>query len=732
MNRLLIIALLISTITQANPGDTTKVKVFNELHKNRYGNFDQWAVFPANLPKSNRIWLTYTLGCTSNGQCEWDYTIKLYARERTGLKDSTLKQAPSFRVNGAIRDSLWYSVDTTYTTSYNSTTKSTDSVPSTMILLVKYSNTSTPLIPTDSIRVWPAGFTKYYYDSTGAKIDSTKAVETHKINLTNTPYYDVFNVIHDIEIGRLISPYAKTFPKSFKYDYVFDVTDYAALLKDSVEIRIKYEGYSFGFTSTMTFAFIEGTPARESYKVTNIYNGGFTYGNPNNSIENALTAKTFTVPGDAKSVKVKVYITGHGGEQNENCAEFCSKKYYLKLDNELFATQDVWKNDCGNNAIINQPGTWIYNRANWCPGEAVRVFEYPLNVDAGTTHTLDLDMQPFIANGNASYNIAVQLVYYKDHVYNLDMGIEDIISPSNNFWYNRVNPICDNASFIMRNHGKETITAAEIEYRLGNAASATHTWTGSLEPNQTTTVVLPWLRWPNGQSEKIFEVKINKVNWTNDDNPINNSMTSTYTIPQKLPRKFIIETRTNNRPASNRYKITDARGNTLFSKTFSEANILHRDTFELSIGCYTFRFDDNDGNGLSFWATPSDGTGFVRILSAEGPIQVLKNFNGDFGSFLELHFTSEFLVGQESLTHLNASKIELFPNPATEKLKISTDDYLIKNITIRSINGNSILTQSFQGNIYEVSLDELPSGLYFIELTDINNLSVVKKFAVSK
>jgi hypothetical protein len=732
MKNLYFIALFAINFAYANPGDTTKIRVFNEFHKNRYGNFDQWAVIPSNLPKSNRIWLTYTLGCLSNGQCEWDYTIKLYARERTGQKDSTLKQAPSFRVNGGIRDSLWYSTDTTFVTKFNTTSKLTDSLPSTSLLLVKYSNTSSPLTPTDSLRVWPVGYTNYYYDSLGTKVDSIKVRENQKINLTNTPYYDVFEVIHDIEIGRLISPYAKTFPKSFKYNYVFDVTDYASLLKDSVQLRIKYEGYSYGFTSTMDIAFIEGTPVREAYKVVNIYNGGFTYGNPNNSIENALTAKSFTVPNDAKAIKLRVYITGHGGEQNENCAEFCSKKYFLKLDNTTFATQDVWKNDCGKNAIINQPGTWIYNRANWCPGEAVRVFEYPLELVAGSTHTLDMDMQSFIANGNASYNIAVQLVYYKDFAYTLDLGIEDIISPSNNFWFNRLNPICDNAQFIMRNLGKDIITSAEITYRIGNAAIATHTWTGTLESQKSTTVTLPWLRWPDSNSEKIFEVQISKVNGLIDGNTLNNKLTSTYSIPQKLPRKFIIETRTNNRPTTNRYSIKDSRGKVLFNKSFSEANLLHRDTFEFSIGCYTFYFEDDDGNGLSFWATPGDGTGFVRILSAEGPVQVLKNFNGDFGSFQELNFTSEFAVGQQPLDHLNASLIQLYPNPANDIIKIESNTYIIKHIALYTIDGSKVMSSEYSGNSYELSVLGLPAGLYFVEVTDINNLSVMKKIAISK
>ena len=80
---------------KATNGDTTKVKSFDNFSMNRYGNFDTWVKFPDGTKKYQKIIMKYTLGCTSNGQCEWDYTNTLLVRENTGKKDSTLKNANS-------------------------------------------------------------------------------------------------------------------------------------------------------------------------------------------------------------------------------------------------------------------------------------------------------------------------------------------------------------------------------------------------------------------------------------------------------------------------------------------------------------------------------------------------------------------------------------------------------------------------------------------------------------
>lgn len=733
MKKLLLVVtvhLLVQTLW-ANPGDSVIVRSFDNFHMNRYGNFDQWVYVNRAKPQAQRIWLKYTLGCLSNGQCEWDYTIKLFARERTGRKDSTLMQAPSFRVNGQMRDSIWYSADTTYQTTFNATTKLTDSVPATPLLLVLYNNATNPLQPTDSIRVWPANFYMYHFDTTGNKTDSFFVTETHKLYRTNTPYYNVFDVINDIEIGRFISPYAKSFPKSFKYDYVFDVTDYAPLFNDSFELRIQYQGYSYGFTATMDLIFIEGTPARDVIKVENVYSGGFPYGRPNNSIENYLPLKNYTTPPNTQSVKAKVLITGHGMESNQNCAEFCAKHFILKHNNNTIANQLAWKDDCGKNAIINQPGTWIYDRSNWCPGEAVPVYEYALNANLGSNNTIDLDMEPFTANGDASYNIAVQLVNYKAFNYELDLGVEDIMAPTNNFWYNRTNPVCDNAQIKLKNHGKTTIQSAEISYKIGNGAAKTIIWTGNLPANQTINITLPWLDWTAGDTLNVFTVEIGKVNNIADGNLYNNKASSNFTRPIIMPERFVVETRTNNRPQENSYTIKNNMGQTVYSRTFTQANTLHRDTIQFSAGCFTFRFEDSGKNGLGFWAQPGEGTGSLRIVTLPSPtVRVLRTFNVDFGTFVELHFTSQFALSVNE-NNIPVAPLEVYPIPANNKIAISYG-HALRQATLFNTQGKQVLQVGLNQPLEEISVETLNNGIYLLVIETQNGQTLTRKIEVRK
>jgi len=75
--------------------------------------------------------------------------------------------------------------------------------------------------------------------------------------------------------------------------------------------------------------------------------------------------------------------SGHGWEHtNGQCGEFCRVQYRLTADpaskpNDQYslleegteaATFSLWRDDCGNNPLSNQMGTWTTSRNGWCPG----------------------------------------------------------------------------------------------------------------------------------------------------------------------------------------------------------------------------------------------------------------------------------------------------------------------------------------------------------------------------
>lgn len=96
-----------------------------------------------------------------------------------------------------------------------------------------------------------------------------------------------------VELARLITPYARQnaprTPLTWKQRYAFDVTDYAPLLKNNTTVRIKYSGYSGGFTADVKFAFIEGTPVRNVTGVRTLWRGDYSYGH-GTAIDNRIAA----------------------------------------------------------------------------------------------------------------------------------------------------------------------------------------------------------------------------------------------------------------------------------------------------------------------------------------------------------------------------------------------------------------------------------------------------------
>lgn len=734
---------LLSLSAFAANGDTSSVRVWNKYHMDHYGNFDQWAVFPPAAKKHQNIKLNFNLGCLSNGQCEWDYTLKIVARKRTGTKDSALTQAPSFMINGAVVDSVSFSTSQTYKNIFDTVSRATDSVATSPIKIVRFSDPSHPTIATDTLTVWPAAYYRYTFNTAGVKIDSAWVPATQTLKVTYTPYYRVFDKINDFEIGRFISPYAANLPKTFGFNYEFDVTDYALLLHDSVEIRIIYEGYSYGFTATVDFTFTEGTPIRETYKIENVYNAYVPYGNASDPAENYLMPKSIKVDNDAKSVKFRVIVSGHGSESNGGCSEFCAKNYYLKLDNKQFATQLMWKDNCGDNPIIAQGGTWVYNRANWCPGELIRPFDYEMKgMAAGNTYTLDMDLDPYMAgsSGSAGYSFETQLIYYKEFAYRNDAAMEDILAPSNNFWHNRHNPICDNAVVKIRNKGGAPLTQATIRYQISNAPAGSVNWTGNLATDESAEVTLPWLNWVGDLNDRTFKAWIENANNVPDENPLNNTLASAIDIPQVLPMSFIIETRTNNFPGENAYTIKNEQGILVKSRTFTQANAIIRDTITLSYGCFTFNFTDfneslGGGNGLSWWASsPPQGSGSVRFITyGTSPINVLKTFNPDFGNFLNFNFRSGTTVGiVEKTMNLN-NEVQVYPQPAADVLHLQSEKILLIQGTLLSMDGRVIKTFSKEevgsGTLHT---GEITTGFYLLTLDGANGEHLVKKIVLAK
>ena len=64
---------------------------------------------------------------------------------------------------------------------------------------------------------------------------------------------------------------------------------------------------------------------------------------------------------------------------------------------------------------------------------------------AGNQVTVDMDIDAYtntVSGQNPNYIMAAQLITYSAPNFSVDASMEEILSPNNDFYYNRFNPIC--------------------------------------------------------------------------------------------------------------------------------------------------------------------------------------------------------------------------------------------------------------------------------------------------
>jgi len=702
-------------------GDTTFVKAHDKRHLNWYGNFDEWTVFPNTGQSYERIWLNFTYGCPTTNCSQWDYTTKVFYREHTGTIDSTLNQAPWFTSNGQTPDSLRFNLDTTWTYFFNTTTMLTDSSPSTPINIIEYRDTLNPQTSTNSFTAFPSGYYNYLYDTNGTIIDSLWVMPDSTWMQGYWPYWNVFEVVNDIEIARAITPYGGLLPNTWSFTWVSDVTDFAPLFKDSAEFRVVYEGYQDGFTVSLDFALVHGTPAREALAVERMWTGGFAYGIQTDPIENRLDARVVTIPTFATGgTKLRILQTGHGFGGNQNCAEFCPKNHYILVNNTITHTGKVWRDQCGLNPIFPQGGTWLYDRAAWCPGEIVYPFEHELTpfVTLGASHTLDMDMDPFtnVNNNFPGYGVGANLIYYGSPNFTRDAGLEDILAPSRDMRYHRFNPVCGKPRIVIRNSGTQSLNTVDIEYGIIGGTPSVYTWNAgtALSFLDTAWIDLPPPVYSDPSASGKFFARIASVNGSgSDEYATNDTLMSLMEQPPLYTDGIIIAIKANSAAAQTRVDVYDESGNTVFNKANYTANALERDTLLLPHGCYKFELKDSGKNGLSFFTFNNDGAGTARLHNVSSGA-MLVNFDPNFGTSQIHYFTVGYGLQEDKI----AEQIEwsIYPNPSSGSFRVEGNITESLQVEVYSLQGNRVFYQEDVLANQEIFLNTITPGMYLIRI----------------
>ncbi len=561
-------------------------------------------------------------------------------------------------------------------------------------------------------------------DSNVKKIDT---ISTSPLVLDTT--WNVFEKKEPYELARVITPYGSGLANNWKHDFVYDVTDYYPLLKDSVEIEMFYQGWSSGFSATVTFAFIEGARPREVHEITKLYNGKGNYINSTDFERDHLPLRTVNLNPAATGLELRANFSGHGFVNAISCAEFCNKNYNVTVNGQNIATQAMWRDDCGLNPIFPQGGTWLYDRANWCPGDKSLFRSHDLSSFAGNSSIdLDVNIEAYsysVPSGEvpANYNYAVHLIQYGTATFKNDVELERIMAPSNEDEFGRINPICGTAVVKIRNKGSEILTSCTFRYGLKGQAWSNFTWNGSLMSMESAIVELPfgthqdW--WAVAGQNFTFEVFAENPNGITDENPINNAYNSTYTAPEAFPEKLNFTLRTNNVGSDTHWSLTTLDGTVIDSDDNLSNNTTYVNAFDLASGCYILSIKDRSKNGLSFFAN-NDGAGSIQLKNNGGSF-FFKNLTSNFGTELKQYFTVGYTIGLQE-DNENNSFFEIYPNPAKNMFNIQAVVAGKHSVSVKLINitGKAVYTETgtMQNEFSKtISLEKFASGIYFVETT---------------
>lgn len=275
-------------------------------------------------------------------------------------------------------------------------------------------------------------------------------------------------------------------------------------------------------------------------------------------------------------------------------------------------------------------------------------------------------------------------------------------------------PAATNKKVVLANRGTSTLTAATINYSIAGGANQTHTWTGSLAPNQTTIITLL-----NTASYGILNTSIATTNGMTDQRVSNNSDREAFSPVNYTFTNYVFTLQQDFWGDEITWQIKDATGAIKYSggpyagkpsETLPLPAVITQNWTLANNQCYTFTIFDSTGDGICCFG----GEGFYNIKSTNGSTLVASG--ASYGSIDNRHFTTNTL-GTDTFEALN--DIYLYPNPTKGIININVpNDFGIPNrLTVANSLGQ-IVDQKEVSTVADLTLNtsSLSNGIYFITL----------------
>jgi hypothetical protein len=602
-----------------------------------------------------------------------------------------------------------------------------DSIAKGKVMVEKYLQLVAGEIPVldETLYVNPTYYSSYEYDSNLVATDSIAVAPDTTLVLEQIEYNTTVpgeEVLVPWEIGRYITPYGNGLSLGDDgWTWIFDVTDFQHLFQGN---DVHIQAGNFQELLDMKVIFKVGTPSRELLGIQNLYSGNYSL----NTFDDVVVNTTVPLNPEAEMFSVKSTLSGHGFGNGNNCGEFCNNTHKVLVNGVEQYSWEIMQ-ECGENPLYPQGGTWMYDRAGWCPGMPATVQNLDItpfiNVGEDTTTDIDynIDQDPY---GN--YITEIFFVEYGSPNFNNDASLEEIIAPNIFKLNTRFNPTCGEPVIRIKNSGENPLESVTVTYGISGETPYSYTWTGALAFLEETVIILPAIEVSNYyQGSTSFEVSLSEPNGDVDQYEFNNSLTSEFEPAPIHQEQLVIEFKTNNRPFENSYKVFDTAGTIMFERDFDDSNTTYTDLINLPPGCYELVVYDTGGDGMNNWPS-NHGNGIIRLKNLSGStITLLQRW---FGETIKYIFRNDAVLSTEDQVN---SLFSVYPNPTdnafTVSLVNSSDPF---SMEVFNISGMSIYKEEeMSPTNNSVDVSSYSSGVYLLYLKTANGNTQVKKLIVN-
>lgn len=291
-----------------------------------------------------------------------------------------------------------------------------------------------------------------------------------------------------------------------------------------------------------------------------------------------------------------------------------------------------------------------------------------------------------------------------------------------------------NPMFTLGNFGNNDLTSATITYSINGGAAQTMSWTGNISTLGTEVVELDAYTFAPEASNTI-NVTVSEPNGQADEESGNDTYESTFAIANapESESAWTLTINTDCWATESGWEVTDA-GGTVIAETAigtyagqNESEIIENISLP-ALGCYTFKFFDDYGDGMNGSQWGSCDTDGNYTLSSNG--MDIASYDGST-EFSEASHLSEVttLVSLDELSGVDVVW-SVYPNPTNGLLNLNYSLTDASEVQIRVMNvlgeqviANTMGTQVAGQHLETLDLAGLNAGIYMVQLNANGNVS---------